>query len=98
MRVEIAKRAARNAERIDRWWREHRDSSDLFAHEFREAIHFLETVADAGTPWQTAMRPRLRRLLLRKTQRHVYFEPFDEGELIQIVAVWGAARERSPIL
>ena len=98
MKVEISKRARQNAERIDRWWRDNRDARDLFAEEFQEAIRFLETVADAGSPWPTAKRPRLRRLLLKKTKRHLYFEIHEEGQFTRIVAVWGATRERAPRL
>ena len=98
MKVEISKRARRNAERIDAWWREHRDTKDLFATEFQEAIRFLETVAEPGTPRPTAQRPMLRRLLLKKTRRHIYFEIYDREEVVRILSVWGATRERAPKL
>jgi hypothetical protein len=98
VKVEISKRARRNAERIDAWWRKHRDAGDLFATEFQEAIHFLETVADAGTPRPTVRRPRLRRLLLKRTRRHIYFELHEQEQTIRVVSGWGATRERAPKL
>ena len=98
MRVDISKRARRDAERIDAWWREHRDARELFAQEFQEAIRFLKTVAHPGTPFPTERRPGLRRLLLPKTERHVYFEIFDTEQVVRVVSVWGAPRERPPKL
>ena len=98
MKVEISKRARRNAERIDAWWRKHRDAKDLFAKEFQEAIQLLETEADPGTPRPTARRTGLRRILLKKTRRHIYFEIRDREQVVRILSVWGATRERDPEL
>jgi len=98
VKVEVSKRASRNAERIDTWWREHRDTRDRFAREFAEALRFLETVPNPGTPCPTDRRPRLRRLLLKKTKRHVYFEIFEREQITRILCVWGAPRERGPKL
>jgi hypothetical protein len=79
VKVEISKRARRDAERLDVWWREHRDARELFAREFQDAIRFLGTVENPGTPYPTVRRPGLRRLLLTKTKRHVYFEVFESA-------------------
>ena len=98
MKVDISKRAQRDAERIDKWWRAHRDARELFAREFQEAIHFLETVADPGTPYPTKRRPRLRRLLLPKTKCHVYFEIFEHEDAVRVLSAWGGPRERAPKL
>jgi plasmid stabilization system protein ParE len=96
--VVISQRARRDAERIDAWWRSHRDARELFAREFQAAVQFLKTVADPGTPYPTARRPGLRRLLLPKTGRHVYFEIVQAENLVRILSVWGAPRERPPKL
>jgi hypothetical protein len=98
VRVDISKRARRDAERIDAWWREHRDARELFAREFQEAVHFLKTVASPGTRFPTARRPGLRRLLLPKTGRHLYFEIFETEQVVRILSLWGAPRERPPKL
>jgi hypothetical protein len=36
--------------------------------------------------------------LLKKTKRHVYFELNEGEDVIRIVCVWGASRERGPKL
>jgi ParE-like toxin of type II ParDE toxin-antitoxin system len=96
--VEISKRARRDAIRFDAWWREHRDSRELFAQEFQEAIDLLETEPAPGTAHPTTRRPNLRRVLLMKTKRHVYFEIFEREQVARILCVWGAPRERGPKL
>lgn len=98
MKVEISTRAQREAKRLDSWWREHRDAQELFALEFQEAVEILGTVRIPGAPWPTSRRPRLRRLLLKKTNRHVYFEIFERKQVVRIVTVWGAPRKPPPKL
>ncbi len=88
MKVEVSARTSRNADRIDTWWREHRDARDLFAREFQKAVRFLETVPNPGTPWPTKRRPGLRRLLLKKTKRHIYFEIFEPERHAEASMTW----------
>jgi hypothetical protein len=52
----------------------------------------------AGVPYPTAKRPGLRRLLMPKTEYHLYFALEGEETLIVIHSVWGARRERGPKL
>ncbi len=96
MIVRIGKRARREAERIDAQWREVADFRHLFAAEFEEMLELLETTPGLGQPWPTAKRPNLKRVLLRKTQVHLYFER--HAEEIRILCVWWGRRKRPPKL
>jgi len=94
----LSKRAARAAERIDARWREHGDDPGLFAAEFLAAVERLESTPTPGSPFPTAKRPALRRLLMPKSRCHVYFEIDDLKQIIQILHIWDGRRERAPKL
>jgi hypothetical protein len=40
----------------------------------------------------------VRRVLLRKTNTHVYYSVDDDTELVKVLAVWGAPKARGPKL
>jgi hypothetical protein len=94
--VNIGKRAQREAERIDEQWRSAAEIRDLFAREFDEMLGELETNQGIGQRWPTEKRPALKRVMLPKTQVHLYFQRYVEE--IGIVCVWWARRRRPPTL
>ena len=96
MIVNIGKRAQQQAQRIDAQWREAADSRHLFAAEFAEMLEDLGTIEWLGQPWPTAKRPNLKRVMLKKTQVHLYFQRYPEE--IRIICVWWARRRRPPKL
>ena len=98
MKAFLSKRAARVAERIDARWREHADDPGVFAREFLEAIEQLERSGGLGSPFPTPSRPALKRLLMRKSRCHIYFEIDDASQAIHILHIWDARRERGPNL
>jgi hypothetical protein len=94
----LSKRAARAVERIDARWRTHADHPGTFAAEFLVTVERLEASASPGIAVPTTKRPRLRRLLMPTSQCHVYFEIDETKQVIQILHVWDARRERAPNL
>jgi plasmid stabilization system protein ParE len=99
VRTRLAGPARRQADRIDRWWRDNRSSArDLFARELAEARDLLAATPDAGTPYVERQGVLVRRLLLPRTQHHVYYEVNRVEDMVMIVAVWGAPRGRGPKL
>ena len=96
-RVRLVPRAARQAKRIDEWWRENRLASpDLFAEELASAIEALAAAPEIGSKYDAMDVPGIRRLLLRATQFHAYYD-FD-GTTVRVLAVWSCHRGRSPSL
>ena len=80
---------------ILRWWRENRPAApNLFEEELAEASTRLATQPEIGMAFSRPRAPKTRRLLLRRTRYHVYYEHDDEGVLVH--AVWGAVRGRPP--
>jgi hypothetical protein len=94
----ISKRAAQAAERIAARWRRDALYPDVFSRELLEAIDLLETTRSPGSPFPTARRPHLKRLLLRKSRCHIYFEIDEPGQMIRILHVWDGRREHPPKL
>jgi hypothetical protein len=70
----------------------------LFDQELEEALRLLLVMPNAGVTYPTIKRPELRRLLLPKTEFHVYFGLERAGTVIATHSVWGARRGRSPKL
>ena len=98
MKAYISKRAAQAAERIAVRWRRRARDPDIFPRELLEAIELLETTRSPGSPFPTARRPHLKRLLLRKSHCHIYFEIDEPGQMIHILHIWDGRRERPPKL
>ena len=74
MKIQIGKRAGRQAEQASSWWEQNRPAAPaLFEQELEEALQLLLISPRAGVPYPTEKRPGLRRLLLPKTEYHVYF-------------------------
>jgi hypothetical protein len=91
--------ARQQAERIDRWWRENRSAArDLFAREMAEARAVLSATPDVGAPFTERRGVLVRRLLLPRTQNHLYYEVDEKNGLVMILAVWGAPRGTGPRL
>jgi hypothetical protein len=97
----ISKRAERAAERIAARWREYADRPDVFALEFIETIEAIEAIENTqspGSPCPTRAHPRLKRILLRKSHCHMYFEVSERQQRIQIIQFWDARRGQPPKL
>ena len=98
MKIDISKRARLRAQKIDKRWRQEADYPNLFAQELHAKLMELAEIPQLGSLWPTDKRPHLKRLLLEKTQYHVYFEVNERKEEIRILTVWGARRGRTPKL
>jgi plasmid stabilization system protein ParE len=95
VKVELSVEAQAQVDRIDAWWREHRQAApDLFAEEIEKALHTLAETPAAAVRY--APKPSVRRLLLRRTHHHLYV--IEEPARVYVVAVWSAYRGRGPRL
>lgn len=95
-RVRFTATAQEHVRREKTWWLENRMYTEIFATELEDAVKVLAILPGAGTPYQYADVPGLRRLYLRKIACHLYYT-FDEHEAI-VRALWGARRERGPTI
>lgn len=99
MRTRLTAPARKQADRIDRWWRENRPAaSDLFARELGDARSLIAATPEVGSPYIERNGVLVRRVVLPKTRHHVYYEVDRKNDLVMILAVWGAPRGRGPTL
>ncbi|HEX4419074.1 MAG TPA: hypothetical protein VH165_14280 [Kofleriaceae bacterium] len=98
MKAFISIRAERSVERIAARWGEHADNPGVFMRELMEMIQLLETTRSPGARVPTSRHPAAKRILLRKSRCHVYFEVDEAQERLEIMEVWDARRRRAPRL
>lgn len=98
MKLELAPRAVRDAERHARWWRENRPAARLlFDQELTAALEQIRRQPDSGLAYPGVAGRDYQRLLLPRTRFHVYYR-LAAPDRIRVVAIWGAVRERGPRL
>jgi plasmid stabilization system protein ParE len=96
VKVELSAEAEAQIDEIHAWWQRNRPAaSTLFVDELDRALAMLGDMPALGTVYRAGSQT-IRRLLLRRTQHHVYFMPEDDRVLV--VAVWSAFRGRGPKL
>lgn len=99
MKLRIGKRAQGQAERIEKWWGERRpEAPTVFTDELEQVFKTICERSDAGVSWPTARRPKLRRILMPRTENHVYFQIDDDGETVYVLSIWGGPRGTAPKL
>jgi plasmid stabilization system protein ParE len=84
---------------MEAWWAENRPAApDLFAREFRGTLDEIRMMPGAGIAWPTLRRPTLRRILMPRTENHVYFRVDEKTQTVHVLVVWGAPRGTTPRL
>ena len=99
MKVEISPRALREIERKAASWARYSTLSPaLFWDELEAAGRRLLVEPRAGRRWVSAKGRAMLRLLLERTENHLYYTYDPDKELIRIWCLWGARRGREPRL
>jgi len=98
VKLELAPRALREAERHARWWRANRPRARfLFDDELRAVLDQIRFSPEIGIAYQAMLGREHRRVLMPRTRYHVYYR-LAAPELIRVVAIWSAVRGRGPAL
>jgi plasmid stabilization system protein ParE len=99
VKTRLAGPARQQATNFHRWWRKNRPASpDLFARELEAARKFIANTPELGTVYVERHGTVVRRVLMPKTENHVYYEIDREKGIAIILAIWGAPKERGPKL
>jgi hypothetical protein len=75
--------AQRRFEAEDRWWRENRDTKELFVAEFEEVLRQLSSMPNVGQRYRRARGQLIQRVLMKKTRCHVYYLHDPERDLVE---------------
>jgi hypothetical protein len=82
-----------------RWWRANRPlAPDLFDQELEAAKRQLEQQPELPPLYETMGGRVVRRVLLPKTERHVYYSVDETTNSVVVHAIWGARKGRGPKL
>jgi plasmid stabilization system protein ParE len=85
------------AKRIKTWWRKNRPAApDLFDEEMAVVVEQIRTMPTTGTIYPASFEVTVHRLLMPKTQNHIYYAVRDNE--IVVLSVWDAPRRRGPKL
>ena len=96
MKVGFSKRASGDVERIDARWKGERPAApQLFLDELKRALELVRDAPRMGVGYTTSRGRLVRRVLLERTQYHLYYEVIDDEEL-KVLALWGTQRGRGP--
>ena len=99
MKLRISRRARSQIERIQAWWVENRPASPaLFLDELAATERRLRAAPELGAVYTEGKGGVVRRVVLPKTQHHIYYRIDLEGTELMVLVVWGARRGRLPKL
>jgi hypothetical protein len=97
MRVQFTAKAQTQLEARKRWWRSHRDKApELFDDEFAAATARIAAVPASFSVYARRPGHVIRRCLMPKTGRHLYFEIFRSTGEVWVIAAGGGQRLRPP--
>jgi plasmid stabilization system protein ParE len=95
LKIEVSPTAERHVSMIDAWWQSNRPSApDLFVEELAVAFDALLSVPLSGRMVRVRGLRGVRRLLLRATRTHVYYQVRKDS--VTVLAVWSAVRGSGP--
>lgn len=95
LRLRVTARAAREIERIDEWWREHRQAAPAAVREeLKAAFQLLLQQPGVGVKVVSARMPDTRRLHLKRIGYFVHYRV--RGEQLYILSVWHSSRGSTP--
>lgn len=102
MKVRLAPRALQRARHIKRWWQNNRPGAEaVFEHELERMTRKLATMSPQGplgVVHEVRRGKTIRRVLLPRSQQHVYYSVDEASDTVVIRTIWGARRGRRPRL
>lgn len=90
--VVVSRRADRNIEAADRWWRDNHATSDAIRDEFSWVVGLLLVNPYMGEIAENARRPGLRYFYLERILHHLYYRVDEQRAHIRLVALRHASR------
>ncbi len=90
-------RAAAEIRRASAWWRANRSAAPFaLVEDLERAFELVAAQPGIGARARNAKKEGVRRLLLSRTDYHLYYQVNAEAGRIEILALWHAHRGREP--
>jgi len=97
--VRVSRRAGHQIRAAATWWLRYRDKAPLaFADDLEDAFRLLADVPRVGQPIPHPQLAALRRVLMARTQYHLYYVLDESGLTVEILALWHSRRGSEPQL
>ncbi|MCA9707858.1 MAG: type II toxin-antitoxin system RelE/ParE family toxin [Myxococcales bacterium] len=98
--VRVSPQAVEQVRAAQRWWAANREAAPSpLRDELAKGLQRLAELPEIGPPYPNDRVPGVRRLLLRKSQYHIYYVYDARGPgLVVVLAIWSARRGREPRL
>ncbi len=98
MKIRFTPEARNRATTVATWWRANGIVPDLFDRELAGAQEMILATLTLGIVYRTVRGRVIHRILMPKTQQHLYYSVDDGSGVILIHMIWGARRGRGPKL
>jgi plasmid stabilization system protein ParE len=99
VKVRFTPRAQRTALATAKWWRANRPlARDPFEDELEAAKRQLEHQPELPPVYESVRGRVIRRVLLPKTERHIYYSVDHSTQSVVVHVIWGARKGQGPRL
>jgi plasmid stabilization system protein ParE len=97
--LRVARRADAQIRDVSDWWAGNRTKApELFAHELADVLAALTATPQLGNRYAVVRGVEVRRIRLRRSRYHVYFDYDEAADMVTVRAVWHASRGHGPTL
>lgn len=98
-RFRVSPRAGRQIRAAAKWWGENRTAAPaMLRDELETAYSLIEALPFVGEAVPHPQILGLRRVLLGRTQYHLYYIVSEEDAAIEVLALWHTSRGKRPRL
>ena len=81
------------------WWIENRPKApEAFAEDLERAFEIISSLPGTGEPVSHSRLKGLRRLLMGRVRYCLYYHVDQEGEAVEVLALWHTSRGSTPTL
>jgi len=81
------------------WWIENRPKApEAFAEDLERVFEIISSLPGTGEPVFHSRVKGLRRLLMGRVRYHLYYNVDQEGETVEVLALWHTSRGTTPTL
>jgi plasmid stabilization system protein ParE len=97
LRIEVGRRARRQVQELNAWWRENRSSARTAVHD--ELVRVFRLILNQPRIGPLALDvdlPEVRRIHLSRIGHYLYYRVLEAEAIVEVLAVWSDSRGEGP--
>lgn len=95
--VKVTRRAEREIEKADEWWRENRDAAPkALREELQNAFRLIAIQPHIGARATNTKLPGVRRIQLSRVHYYLYYRVSPDQSVVEVLALWHTKRGQGP--